>query len=294
MFVRANILKAASLMVAIIVLAATLYSPWLILETRAQAACPQNNLAEGLVSAFGSISGLGNPDQICISGAPAYISTNQAKVRVDTYDQLFTRYYEQSKGNKVVMSSKDTSGNYRLTTANKTSVNSNTLYYAKGADLVVEDDAFVSDANSRLAIFFVDGDLYIPNDINYGQGNPRAGLVFVVKGQINIDSLQTTPQRIDAVLISEGGGLSGNTHSICTACNQDGQDNSRYIRGAGTYDPYLTINGGLVSLSSSNNIKLLRTPQDTSRPAETIIADPKYLVILKDTISTTIKIWSEI
>lgn len=130
-------------------------------------------------------------------------------------------------------------------------------------------------SGGQTGVVFVDGNLHFSGDYKYG--TDKTGAVFVVKGDVNID---TSVTQVDAVIISEG--------TICTAYN-------------GTPCPstnvsalQLVINGSLISLNPDKPIKFRRTLSDNSQPAEIINHQVKYLVILRDLLSDTYQKWSEI
>lgn len=141
-------------------------------------------------------------------------------------------------------------------------------------------------AGSQTGVVFVDGNLNFTS--NYIYGTNLTGTIFVVQGDINIDTAVTI---IDAVLISEGtiytAGSNCNTNSA--VANQ------------------LVINGSLISLKQPPDtepnavyIKFCRKLEETGAlkdstdPAEKINHQVKYLVILRDLLSDTYQKWSEI
>lgn len=136
---------------------------------------------------------------------------------------------------------------------------------------------------NKTGVIFVDGNLLINPDnkkLTYNQEN--AGLVFVVKGNVNIGK---DVEQIDAVIISEG--------IICTA-----YDGTSCLDGT-IITPQLVINGSLVCLSNCQmkfGRRLGETGilKDSTDPAEKINHQIKYLVILRDLMSDTYQKWSEI
>ncbi len=185
--------------------------------------------------------------------------------------------------------------------------------------------------NTGVGVIFVDGDLTLTTDILYGKDPltsndvPQDGLVFIVRGQININQDDEDPakavdasgiytgiqtQQINAILIAEGchknvstdacndGIPAANIHTICSACKADGSKSDQLNKILDRYDWPLKVNGSLISLLASNTIppptiKLLRTPRDTNYPAELINSQAKYLVTLRQMIAKSVKIWSE-
>lgn len=153
------------------------------------------------------------------------------------------------------------------------------LYYIKGNLNILNDIP-----GNQTGLIFVDQDLLI----NPGSGklmqpppvNPNSGLVFIVKGNVNIHQDVT---RIDAVIITEG--------TICTA--YDGTSCP-----SGFTDPAITsplvINGSLISLNPDQPVQFKRTLTDNAEPAEVINHQVKYLVILRNLLSDTLQKWSEV
>lgn len=125
----------------------------------------------------------------------------------------------------------------------------------------------------KTGIIFVDGNLNINTNLTHTSNS--AGLVFVVKGNVNIASTVT---RIDAVIISTG--------SIYTA--GAGCTTNSVTAGA------LTIYGSLISLDANDKIKLCRTLANNNAAAEIVKQQPKYLVILRDLYAEILQKWSEI
>lgn len=153
--------------------------------------------------------------------------------------------------------------------------NNDHIYHFTG-DLAIDSPDDIVGNNT--GVIFIDGNLLISQE---NTGSTQEGLVFVVKGDVNIDKDVT---RIDAVIISEG--------TICTA--YDGT--SCLDLDGNTTTPQLTINGSLISLNGANPIKFSRSlgTDDDTTPAEKIVHQVKYLVILRDLLSDTYQKWSEI
>ncbi len=136
----------------------------------------------------------------------------------------------------------------------------------------------LSATSTKSGVVFVEGSLNITENYTYGRGS--TGTVFVVKGNVIIASSVT---QIDAVIISSG--------KIFTA----GNNCSLALNiASNTTNLQLVINGSLISLDQNNKIEFCRTLSDNSLPAEKIIQQPKYLVILRDLMSDTYQKWSEI
>lgn len=176
--------------------------------------------------------------------------------KIPSYDDLKSLYYTQSK-----VTNKST-----ITTLS--TISDQYVYYRAG-DLTVNGLS-----GTATAVVFVDGNLSITGNLNSSVTNA----VFVVKGDINIDPSVT---RVDAILISQG-----IIYTAGTGCNTNGVPASSA----------LTINGSLISLNTTASvpIKFCRTLADNSLPAEKVINQPKYLVILRNLLSDTYQKWSEI
>lgn len=149
--------------------------------------------------------------------------------------------------------------------------NNDSIYHFTQNLVIDSPDDIVG--NNRGVVFTAGNLLISQNNI----GSTQEGLVFVVKGNVNIHKDVT---RIDAVIISEG--------TICTA-----YDGTACLDGK-TITPQLTINGSLIALNGSAPIQFRRALTDNSQPAEKINHQVKYLVILRDLLSDTYQKWSEI
>lgn len=154
--------------------------------------------------------------------------------------------------------------------------NTDHIYYMKG-NLNIRNNI----SGNQSGVIFVEKDLTIGpipgNKLIYGTAS--SGLVFVVRGNVNI--LKDITQ-IDGVIISEG--------IICTA-----YEGTACLNGT-TITPQLVINGSLVSLNptAATPIQFRRNLADNTQPAELINHQVKYLVILRDLLSDTLQKWSEI
>lgn len=219
-------------------------------------------LAEGLVSAP-SIEGTFTTTGGCLVTSKSAF----APFSIPTYADLKSKYYTQSKKSKQTIGALST-------------ITDQTVYLVTG-NLTL--DLALSGAGS--ALVFVDGDLYIPINITYG--TTTSGLVFIVQGKVRIHKDVT---RIDAVIIAEG--------EVCTA-SSDGTSNCPT---SDTPASQLIVNGSLISINQSDAtpLKFKRTLDpaapinNSNSPAEKMIQQPKYLVLLKDLLSDTTQKWSEI
>lgn len=189
------------------------------------------------------------------------IKTTFAPFKIPSYDDLKSIYYDQSKSTKVELANGYTDP-----------ISPNTIYH-RGSD--VEVNSFRPLTGSGTAVIFVGGNFYIKSDINYG--SPTSGVVFVVRGDVNIDKAVTI---VTAILISSG--------TICTAFDGTSCPSSNITASQ------LIINGSLISLDAGKPIKFRRALTDNSQPAEKIVYRPKYLVILRNLFADTLQKWSEV
>lgn len=170
---------------------------------------------------------------------------------------------------------------------------------ATGADHIYNFTNDVSITNpsqingNQTGVIFIKGNLTIgpiPGSNKLTHGNNNSGLVFIVKGNVNIHQ---SVEEIHAVIIAEG--------IICTAYDDSTScptSNVSTITGTNNPIKQLIINGSLISLNQSDTIpiKFMRSRGvlDASEPAEKIVYQPKYLVILRNLVSDTFQKWSEI
>ena len=229
---------------------------------------------DGLVSARGLTSGskFGNTSNVCVLDPKAAF----ASFKIPTYDDLISIHYTQVKSSNTVTKHQALSGDK---TQGDILFDGSTdhLYYIDG-NLDLRDPV----TGSKTGIVFVEKDLNIRGNFTYG--TDLTGTVFVVKGNVNIDS---SVNQINAVLISEG--------VICTA-----YDFADHLCPPGftTLLPSsqrLVVNGSLISLDSTKPIRLRRSLiKNHLLAAEFINHQPKYLVILKKLLSYTYERWAEI
>lgn len=211
----------------------------------------------------------------CVVGSGAQLLT----LTMPTYADLKTTYFDQSKfGSRVT----EGTSSYL-----PSGISQDSVYYYPGERRVIETPSgsgnYTPSGGPRVAVFFIDGSLQIDRDIVYpSPGDDRGGLVFIVQGKIDINK---DVKRIDAVLVSAG--------TICTAYVESGgargcpQKSSLAVQ-------QLIVNGSLISLDPTKSIVFARSFADNRQPAEKIVWQAKYLVILKDMLSTEITHWSEI
>lgn len=191
------------------------------------------------------------------------------------YDDLLNIYYTQAKpvppAQKITISGSATNTNLNFTV--------DTFLHITG-------DLNISAAPTGTGgtwVIFVDGNLNFTHPPggtigNYQYGSPATGTVFVVKGNLNV---HPDVSRINAVLISQG--------IICTAYDFSGS----ICPSATTTARALTVNGSLISINANNPIALRRNLGLNNIPAEQIFHQPKYLVILRNLFSDTLKKWGE-
>lgn len=239
-----------------------------LLTTYAQS-CPQQTtnprVQEGLISTPNLSNKFGNSTATCVVGSKAAF----APYRIPSYADLKSLYFDKSKSTAKL----DYSGNMG---------EAGLSFYLNGSPPknLIHITGFLSTNNniggSQTAVVFVDGDLYFSSPMTqFTYGNGNSGIVFVVGGNVYIDP---SVKRIDAVIISTGRiYTAGAGCSTSTVSVQDA----------------LTINGSLISLDPGLII-FCRTLADNSQPAEKIIQQPKYLVILRNLYADTLQKWSEI
>lgn len=222
--------------------------------------CQSSTLNQGLISALSITGGgtIGNVDQTCVYDTQAAYRD----FKVPSFEDLKNEFYTLSRSSAK-----------KNTPLQNGSINfTGDGIYQQTTSLNIS-----SATGSGVQIIFVQGNLYITGNINYADTDPYSGLVFIVSGDINIDSNLT---KVNAVLISSG--------TICTAFDAI---SSTCLTGT-TITPQLTINGSLISLNRINlpdgasAIKLVRNLATNTQPAELINKQPKFLYILKNGLLT--------
>ncbi len=235
-------------------------------------ACPPSTtyLATGLISApiINSLPGTfgGSTSGACVVDPGSAF----APFKIPSFNDLKSLYYDQAKSTSSISKTKII-GDATNTNLNFTLINN--LYDITG-------NLTINSANpgtgTGSGIVFVEGNLNITGNYTYGTGT--TGTVFVVSGTVNIAQAVT---RVDAVIIAGG--------TICTASQLDNSCPSQNQPSS-----QLIINGSLISLTTSSPIKFRRTLAVNNIPSEKINHQIKYLVILRNTIVSTIQRWSEI
>lgn len=210
--------------------------------------------------------------------------------KIPSFDELKSLYYTQNQTLTATKHELPT-----LPTGDKTQDDipftdtTDSLYHVNGNLLISSNNQ-----GSRSGVVFVEGDLNITGNYCYGSTCPTGplsssiGTVFVVKGNVYISP---SILRVDAVIISQG--------TICTAANFSTTPPTCPLTNVTTAQ--LEVNGSLISLNEASPIlneappiKFRRTLPDNTRPAEKIIHQVKYLVILRNLYSDIIQKWSEI
>lgn len=249
------------------------------------AQCQTNNRSDSLVSTpdltysnpnskFGSSSGT------CVtnSGTGVNYSAALPSFQIPSYDTLRSQFFDQTIVGVSNYPCKGVSPNTNPPCQYKREVGTAGTTISSvseiNSDLASQDtlihylgnlDITSSITGSYSGVIFIDGSLYIDNDITYGTAT--TGLVFIVKGDIMIDS---SVHSVNAVLMSTG--------TICTSSLS--QTCPTGIDQATVSSAPLIVNGNLVSLNSNFPIRFRRNLQDNSIAAEQINNQPKYLVLL--------------
>lgn len=185
---------------------------------------------------------------------------------VPAYDQLKNDYYTGSKYQRELTALEVSSGSLTL---------DNQYSYHTSEDLSVT--SIQSTGGSAIALIFVEKNLEITSNILFGKGDVTSGLVFIVKGNVYIQPAVT---EINAVIIPEG--------TILTAAPLDG------FCDPDAFTQILTINGSLISINPVSAIYFCRRNPDNNLPSEIINNQPKYLILLKNTLSNPQQKWSEL
>lgn len=232
-----------------------------------------NPRADGLVSApdLGG-SKFGTSSRACVvEERAAFVS-----YKIPSFDDLESIYYTQAKLLPTITKHlPQSSGSIDL------GGSTDHLYYFTD-NVSITSPSFIS--GNRTGIIFVKKDLNIgPIPSNKVKvGGKESGIVYVVGGNVNIDP---TVDEIDGVIIAQG--------TIFTA-GAGCKTSQVSEKSPGSLISPLVINGSLISLSSAAPIQFCRNLDDNSKPAEEILHQAKYLVILKDIFADTLQKWSEI
>lgn len=227
----------------------------------------------GLVSVVGTSTQVSN-----ISTNDKCIASNRALIPafgIPTYDEVKSIFYDQVKTSTKIDKHLSTIGDKTHQDINlDNSSQKDHLYWVQG-NLTISGNM----NGNALGIIFVDGNLNI--QANVLQPPPKTGLVFIVKGDINISETVTT---IEAVLV--------NYKDLCSAYNFSTNSCPNSIEAS-----KLTIQGSVLFLNpdTSTYPKFVRARNSTSNsePAEELIYEPKYLAILRNVMSRNLTVWTE-
>lgn len=234
--------------------------------------CLTNTRADGLISAIEqpATNKFGNTIGKCvIDDKASFVS-----YKLPGYDDLKSIYYTQAKSSSGITKHNPLTGDKNESDIQLT-IGKDHIYYITD-NLTINGN--ISGGGAQIGVIFVDKNLSITQNIS-----STAGLVFVVGGDINISQNIDT---INAVLISQG-----KIYTAGAGCGNSSVDK----KSDNTPISALTINGSLISLNSGKPIIFCRKLTDNSLlPAEKIVYQPKYLVILKDLFADTYQKWSEI
>jgi hypothetical protein len=238
--------------------------------------------ATGLITASEGVSGFRTTAGVCITNSQAGFTS----YRIPSFDSLKATFYDKAQAaNKIPVSATATT---LPTDFNAIVGNSGVAYYA-GNLTVSNGNIPCGTINppgcNKTVVVFVNGNLTFNDSFRYNPGDSAGGMVFIVRGDINIARASVT--EITAVLISYG--------QICTLLNSDGTCPSGVVNPPLPQNQKLTIYGSLISLSAdpTKNIKFRRTLLNNTQAAELIQQQPKYLVLLKNIFSETLYVTEE-
>lgn len=238
------------------------------------------NVSEGIISSpiYSSTGPKFTSSIGCVNQNPAYIDLNQADVRISSFEDLWSRYYNRSFQPKATF------------TTTLPPIVDKTLYYST-QDFSVTSDITSTNNAPAVGVIFVRGDLNILTDIKYGEDEtgqdiPNSGLIFIVSGQVKIDP---AVKQINGIIISQD--------TICSNYNFPSgpcTSNKNTLLGP---DNQLLVKGNLVALDASNPPKLVRdltgTTLSNSISAELIQVQPKYFVLLREILSQKLSYTTE-
>ncbi len=293
-----NNMKRISILYFVFCILAIILSTYYILHTTNQippafaqtsGTCSTNNTRAVVQGGLTSTSRIDISNNLVTNSGVCIIDPKAAfaPYKIPSYDELKSLYYTQAKTTASVTKQIPIgTGNEAFDESSiDLSGTKDNLYFINGYLTRRSGTIIPQDANQRVGVVFVEKDLSIQGNIGY-----PGGLVFIVKGNVNINQSVT---QVDAVIISEG--------IICTA-----YDGSTCPSTNVTASP-LVINGSLISLRepptadpNASYIKFKRildpsaANNNRNTPAEQINYQPKYLVILRNLMSDTIQRWSEI
>lgn len=196
---------------------------------------------------------------------------------VPTYQEMLAAYYTQNKS--IPATSKKPLSGDKDQSSISLAANEKEIYHiqksaTENGNLTLNSD--ISVVSPSIGVIFIDGDLFINTEI-VSASQINSGIVFVVQGAVNIAPSVTD---INAFIITFGG--------FCSVYNS----------GCITSDANkLTIYGSIISLSTDPTKQpqfVRNNSSGNANPAEEIIYQPKYLVILRDIFAKDLTIWSEV
>ncbi len=258
-----------------------------VTPVQSQSPCQEGQEANGLISVgtdneaivgtFGTNIDGRSP---CVLDPSADVNPKVNRIPVDSYESLKTLYFSNSK-----LPSSGDQQKYSLT-GNQTTIDlsfRDKIFHISGGNLTLTGSTPIS--GTYTGVIFIDGYLQIgpltSNQLVYGTNN--TGLVFVVKGDVYIDK---SVRRVDAVIISEG--------VICTASDTNLCPATPELIDPGS-TTQLTIYGSLVALNPTKQIRFKRNlTNNQTTAAEQIVAQPKYLAILRNMFASTWQKWTEV
>lgn len=235
------------------------------------------NSDNAISGTFGTTIGSASP---CVLDPKAFLNPRERGVPVDSYEALKTLYFTKASStnssfNKVTLT---------CTSCNETNIPLDSTagkdaLYLVPTNLTINVGGSIAGINTQTGVIFVDGKLTINTNIISTANNK--GLVFVTIDDVLIDKNVTA---VDAVIISEG--------QICTASDENTCPDT--LSDAGSTQQLL-IKGGLVSINPAKPIKFRRNLVNNDiNAAEKIIAQPKYLAILRDIFASPWQKWTEL
>lgn len=235
--------------------------------------------ATSLVSAPSQAAGskFGTSGGVCvIDPKAAFVS-----FKIPTYEELKSIHFTQAKTIAgLVIKNASLTGDKTQADIPLTSTG-NHLYHVTG-----NLNLTANIPGNQTGVIFVDGNLNIGpiSGKRLTHGSPSTGLVLVVGGNVNIDQDITM---VNAVIISAG--------VICTAsAGTPPSCPPGFTTPLTKASGQLIINGSLINLDPTKQIRFRRTLTNNSQPAELVVAQPKYLAILRDIFSDTLQKWSEL
>lgn len=234
---------------------------------------PNPRVRNGLISTPELYNNFSNTTGTCVIDNRASLLFRE----IPDYETLKSKYFDQSKSPR-----KDTITGDATQEQVESKIHNNDLdhlIYITGS-LRIQNNGFLTGKPAIPIVIFVQNDLTINGNIDFAHTSSSGGLVFVVKRDVTIKKSVT---QVDAVIISEGNIYTA-TDAIATTCTTNS---------VSVTNP-LVINGSLISLDPTKQIRFCRKLANNAQAAEQINQQPKYLVILKDIVADTLQTWSEI